>query len=160
MLIGALTLVIGLCIGPFVRSYSQLLPLWLILGLAYSLTQTPSGRLLRRSTHSEDRPAIFAAQFALSHACWLLTYPLAGWVGAAFGFSSTFALLAAVAAFGLLTARTLWPRNDPEALEHVHRSLDEGHPHIADAERSAHGFRHRHTYVIDSHHPEWPSPAR
>jgi hypothetical protein len=24
---------------------------------------------------------VFAAQFSLSHACFLLTYPLAGWVG-------------------------------------------------------------------------------
>ena len=52
--------------------------LWFVLGLGYSLTQTPTGRLLRRSAHPEDRPAIFAAQFALSHACWIVTYPLAG----------------------------------------------------------------------------------
>jgi predicted MFS family arabinose efflux permease len=114
MLTGALLLVIGLCAGPFITSYSELLALWLALGLAYSLTLTPSGRLLRRSADPEDRPAVYAAQFALSHACWLLTYPLAGWVGAMIGSPATFVLLAALAAAGLLMARACWPRDDSE----------------------------------------------
>ena len=59
-------------------SWPLLLGAWLLAGLGYAAVPTPSGRLLRRSAHAEDRPAIFAAQFALSHACWLLTYPLAG----------------------------------------------------------------------------------
>jgi len=45
------------------------------------LFSSPTGRLLRRSAQPADRPAVFAAQFELSHACWLLTYPLAGWLG-------------------------------------------------------------------------------
>ncbi|WP_299845773.1 MFS transporter, partial [uncultured Jannaschia sp.] len=43
-----------------------LLVAWLLVGLGYSAVLTPSGRLLRRSAHAEDRPALFAAQFALS----------------------------------------------------------------------------------------------
>jgi hypothetical protein len=42
------------------------------------MAQTPSGRLLRRSSHTENRHALFAAQFSLLHACWLVTYPLVG----------------------------------------------------------------------------------
>lgn len=49
-----------------------------VCGIGYSAVLTPSGRLLRRCAHAEDRPALFAAQFALSHACWLVAYPLAG----------------------------------------------------------------------------------
>lgn len=30
-------------------------------------------------------PALFAAQFSLSHAGWLFTYPLAGWLGSTAG---------------------------------------------------------------------------
>ncbi|MFX7878714.1 MFS transporter, partial [Acinetobacter baumannii] len=55
---------------------------WLVLGIAYSASITPGGRLLRRSSGAEDRPALFAAQFALSHVCWLVAYPLAGQTGA------------------------------------------------------------------------------
>ena len=85
MLTGAGVLAIGMPIGPLAGSLASLIPLWFVLGLGYSLTQTPTGRLLRRSAHAEDRPALFAAQFALSHACWLITYPLAGRLGAAAG---------------------------------------------------------------------------
>ncbi|WP_292276778.1 hypothetical protein [Marinobacter sp.] len=34
--------------------------------------------LLTQSSREKDRPALFAAQFSLCHACWLVTYPLAG----------------------------------------------------------------------------------
>ena len=78
MLRGAVTLAGGTALGPLVGSLTALMALWLVIGFGYSLAQTPTGRLLRRSAQPEDRPAIFAAQFALSHACWLLTYPLAG----------------------------------------------------------------------------------
>lgn len=60
-----------------------LLTTWVLLGIAYSAVQTPTGPLLRRSAQAGDRPVLFAAQFALSHACWLLSYPLAGWLGLA-----------------------------------------------------------------------------
>src|SRR3546814_5094688 len=51
---------------------------WFALGLSYAASITPGGRLLRRSSGADDRPALFAAQFALSHVCWLIAYPLAG----------------------------------------------------------------------------------
>ena len=73
---------------------------WTLLGVAYSAVQTPTGRLLRRSAQSQHRPAIFAAQFALSHACWLVTYPLAGWFGSVAGMPTTLMVLGIVSAFG------------------------------------------------------------
>ncbi|MET4205081.1 MFS transporter [Bradyrhizobium sp. LA6.12] len=77
-----------------------LLPTWALLGIGYSAVMTPSGRLLRRSAGAADRPAVFAAQFALSHLCWLLTYPLAGWLGPAIGLAGTLFALAIVALAG------------------------------------------------------------
>jgi hypothetical protein len=67
-----------------------LLAIWFLIGIGSSLVQTPGGRLLRRSADEEDRPALFAAQFALSHACWLVTYLVAGVVGNEIGLSRTF----------------------------------------------------------------------
>ena len=96
-------------IGPLAGSLASLMPLWFVLGLGYSLTQTPTGRLLRRSAHPEDRPALFAAQFALSHACWLGTYPLAGWLGAAAGLDATFLVMAALSVAAVVAASRLWP---------------------------------------------------
>ncbi|MDQ7992919.1 MAG: MFS transporter, partial [Propionicimonas sp.] len=55
--------------------------LWLAIGAGWSAAETPVGRLIRRHTPGHDLGDAFAAQFSLSHACWLLTYPLAGWLG-------------------------------------------------------------------------------
>ena len=157
MLGGAAVLVVGLFIGVFVQRFEMLLPLWVAIGLGYSLAQTPSGRLLRRSSHPEDRPALFAAQFALSHACWLITYPLAGWLGAKVGLPATFATLCVIAAAAIFLATRLWPAHDPDEVEHVHEELTEDHPHLVGATRVGNGHRHSHVFVIDSHHPDWPA---
>ncbi|MBP7065178.1 MFS transporter [Ferrovibrio sp.] len=156
MLVGAGILAAGLGLGIAVPSYPLLLPLWFVLGLGYSLAQTPSGRLLRRSSQPEDRPALFAAQFALSHACWLITYPLAGWFGAKIGLQATFAVLCSLGVIAILAASRLWPSRDPEELDHVHQDLGPEHPHLAGGTHTSAGYRHSHTFVIDSHHPEWP----
>lgn len=151
MLAGAAILTLGTAVGPLVGSLPALLALWLVIGFGYSLTQTPTGRLLRRSARAEDRPAIFAAQFALSHACWLITYPLAGRFGAGFGLATTFLVMAALAALGLILAQRLWPSYDPVALAHRHDDLPPDHPHLRN-----HGAEHSHALVIDDLHRHWP----
>lgn len=154
MLIGAVLLTIGTPLGYWVTSLPMLIGLWLLLGFGYSLTQTPSGRLLRKSAQAEERPAIFAAQFALSHACWLITYPLAGRFGAGFGLDVTFILMGAFAAFGLISAMILWPADDPQIVEHDHSDLPPDHPHLRD-----HGKVHSHPLIIDDLHRHWPRGA-
>jgi MFS family permease len=141
-----------LLLGTLVPGYLALLPLWFALGFSYSMTQTPSGRLLRRSAHAEDRPALFAAQFALSHACWLITYPAAGWLGATIGLPATFVAMAIIAGLALAIALRVWPAGDPDEIEHEHASLSAEHPHLAGA-----GRRHRHAFVIDREHQAWPT---
>ncbi|MGB7263388.1 MAG: MFS transporter, partial [Albidovulum sp.] len=84
------------------------------MGLAYSTILTPTGRLLRRSAGPVERPALFAAHFALSHAAWLLTYPLAGWLGAIAGMTAASALLGLLAMAAALGAAQLWPKS-PQA---------------------------------------------
>jgi MFS family permease len=161
MLAGAGVLTLGMVTGPMVLDWWAMLPLWAFLGLGNGLVLTPAGRLLRRSAHAGDRPALFAAQFALSHACWLLTYPLAGWLGAAGGIAVTFGVMALLAAIGLVGAAVLWPRDDPEELDHEHHRLPADHPHLADGAiaTGAGGWRHRHAFIVDREHPRWPSPA-
>ncbi|MER9630916.1 MFS transporter [Mesorhizobium sp. M0296] len=159
MLSGAAILVAGVLVGPLAGSYYLLLPLWFVLGLGYSLAQTPSGRLIRRSADAVDRPALFAAQFALSHACWLITYPIAGRVGAAMGLPFTFILLGIIGAAALLAAIWLWPKHDPDVLVHTHVDLAEDDRHIGDAVWSEAGYEHSHGYVVDDRHPKWPKAS-
>jgi hypothetical protein len=110
---------------------------------------------LRRSAQPVDRPALFAAQFALSHACWLLTYPLAGWLGSAAGMPTTLAVLGGLTLLGAGLAAYLWPMADPEEIEHTHPELSADHPHLR--EHGVQEYRHAHPFVIDDLHREWPA---
>ncbi|MET8979307.1 MFS transporter [Streptomyces sp. NPDC004539] len=139
--------------------WPALLVAWAAVGAATSLILTPTGRLIRRSAARADLSAAFAAQFSLSHGCWLLTYPLAGWLGATAGLSTAALALAALAGGAALLALRLWPAHDPARVEHVHHRLTGAHPHLTGAHPSGAGWRHTHDYVIDDLHHRWPRPA-
>lgn len=157
MLGAAGALVVGLlamalqAFHPAIDPWAGLLLGWCFLGVGYSAVLTPSGRLLRRSARPEDRSALFAAQFALSHACWLVTYLVAGQLGARAGMGWTLLALAGLASLGVVLALATWPRRDPQALAHAHPDLPAGHPHLSGADG-----RHAHDFVIDDLHPAWP----
>jgi MFS family permease len=168
MLASASLLVVVLLAGAFVADttwspeiaspgvvWAALLVTWALLGMGYSGVLTPTGRLLRRSAQPSDRPALFAAQFALSHGCWLFTYPLAGWLGSTAGMPLTLGALGAFTLVGVVLAARLWPAHDPEEVEHEHPDLAPDHPHLTYGQ----DHRHAHAFVIDDLHPDWPSRA-
>ena len=174
MLVGGVVLGIGLLLGLTDPGLLALLPVWFVLGAGSSLIQTPAGRLLKRSAHKGDRPAIYAAHFALLHACWLLAYPLAGWIGATLGLTVAFTVLAFVVLTSTAAALALWPAHDPVEVEHLHEALEHGHLQVHDEhhqhapegwegqEPHRHPHRHaplqhKHPYVVDLHHQMWPS---
>ena len=136
-----------------VIGWPVLLATWLVLGVGYSAVQTPTGRVLRRSTTPEDRPAVFAAQFALSHLAWLVTYPLAGWLGVTAGMPVTLTVLGVLTLAAIAVAAALWPASDPDILEHAHADLAHDHPHL----EGAGADRHAHPFVIDDLHHRWPA---
>lgn len=154
VLTGVAIIVAMLALGPFVdANYAALLALWLAIGVGYSITLTPVGRVLRRSSQAEDRPALFAAHFALSHACWLVGYPLAGLTSAAFGTDVAFLVLALLGAAGAAALMMLWPSSDPLKIAHRHDDLPADHPHLGGLLEP-----HAHDFVIDGLHPRWPRP--
>lgn len=129
-------------------SMPAVLVVWFLIGVGFSTVLTPSGRLLRRSSQPEDRPALFAAQFTLSHACWLIAYPLAGWLMSSFGATVTLSVLGTGGVVSLWAALTVWPARDPDVVDHTHPDLPPDHPHLKDG--------HSHPFVIDDLHPQWP----
>ena len=155
MITGATLLAIATVLSATLQSYAWLIALWFSIGAGYSLAQTPSGRLLRRSSHAEDRPAVFAAQFALSHACWMITYPLAGWAGVVFGLPAASVILAFIAGCATLAAAWLWPSTDKEIVEHSHEGLPSHHPHWEQGTAKGPNS-HAHVFVIDDLHATWP----
>ena len=157
MLAGAWLTGASLLASPWIATtWPGLLFLWLLLGAGNGAMLTPAGRLLRRSATTPDRPAVFSAQFSLSHACWLLTYPLAGWAGAALGLDVAALLLLGIALPATLAATAVWPRRETDRIAHVHTDLPPDDPHIQGAVRCASGFRHSHEFVIDERHTQWP----
>lgn len=84
---------------------------WMSLGVGASLINTPAARLVRYESESEpdSRPAVFAAQFSLSHACFFLTYPLAGWLGVLAGQPVAAGVLGALAVAATGAAARIWP---------------------------------------------------
>lgn len=136
-----------------------LLVLWAAFGAAASAVLTPAGRLVRRSVAPGDRTAAFAAQFSLSHGCWLLTYPLAGWLGAA-GLGRAVSALGVISLAAALLAVRLWPSASspdgssavPAPTAHVHADLPRGHPHLVGALRVPTGWRHSHGHLADGLH--------
>ncbi|PKH69341.1 MFS transporter (plasmid) [Psychrobacter sp. 4Dc] len=159
MLSGVGLLVVGMFAGTFMMGQNSLMALWFVLGLGYSAAQTPSGRLLWRSSHQEDRPALFAAQFALSHVSWLVFYPLAGWLGARYSMTVAFTVLGSAAALSVWAAFRVWPSIDLKEIEHEHANLPEGHAH-ATGSPTPNGIRHTHPFIVDDYHPRWPSSGR
>ncbi|MGP4002210.1 MFS transporter [Streptomyces sp. 8N706] len=137
-------------------TWPVLLAAWAAFGVTESVIMTPTGRLIRRSAAPADLTAAFATQFSLSHGCWLVTYPLAGWLGATAGLASVALVLGLVALGAAVAAWRLWPAPDPSRLPHLHTALEHGHPHLADAHHVGPGWRHTHDFVIDDLHERWP----
>jgi len=146
---------------------------WAVLGLGTSIITTSSGLLLRSSAVEIDRPSVFAAQFSLSHACWLVAYLLVAWLGRELGAVVTLWLTGGAAFIFTLTAAPLWPKAADKPLHHTHHNHthdhmhthgkhhqhahigDEGpephqHPHLHDT------LVHSHEFMIDDHHQNWP----
>ena len=154
MIGGAALMVLAVAQVPLIGNLSALIAVWAVMGFGFSLTQTPIWRIVNRSAAEADRGAVFAAQFALSHACWLVAYPVAGWVGASFGLSMAALVLAGFGTIGIIAVLRIWPVDEQSVLAHQHPDLAPDHPHLAD-----HGPHHAHVVVIDDLHRRWPKAA-
>ncbi len=75
--------------------------LWFLNGAGQALIAIPSSTLLAEHSDEAERGKAYAAHFALTHACWLITYPAIGYAAANFGTPMTFS--AAGAACLLIT---------------------------------------------------------
>nr|WP_104176847.1 MFS transporter [Cryobacterium sp. Y50] len=132
MLLGCAVLPVGLlalagvvCAPATTLTWSGLLVIWFVMGAATALILTPSARLLRRSSDETNRPAVFTAQFSLSHACFIVTYPLAGILGALLGLVPTAAVLAGIGIISGIIAVRAWTTQTTPLAEVNQRALSE-----------------------------------
>ncbi|MBS8225158.1 MFS transporter [Vannielia litorea] len=129
--------------------------LWIGFGLAASLVLTPGGLVISRSAATADRPAVFAAQFSLSHAGWLVAYPLAGQLAAWVGLEPALVALSVLTVGIAALALRAWPAEDPLQREHEHPELSDDHPHLRETPARGPHNRHAHPFHIDDLHPAW-----
>ncbi len=134
--------------------------IWIGFGLSSSLVLTPGGLVITRSANTEDRAAVFAAQFSLSHAGWLLAYPLAGWLATQVSLEMAMLLLSGLTGAVALIALRVWPAQDPEQRVHQHPDLSEDHPHLRNIASTGPDHSHTHAYHIDDLHPRWDTGHR
>ncbi len=176
MLFGAVLMAMGLGMMSRGPAFSAVLPIWFVIGFGWSLVQTPAGRVVNRSAAPADRPAYYSAQFALSHACWLIFYPIAGQLGTRIGIETTALILAGAILVFVVAAAAAWPKTDREVLDHVHEKMShehlhshgEHHDHEHDDregdEPHSHPHEHpqlihSHQFVVDDHHAIWPESS-
>ncbi|MEQ3549490.1 MFS transporter [Pseudonocardia nematodicida] len=133
---------------------------WALIGFGPGWIGVTTGRVLRRCCAPAQRPALFAAQFSLSHACWLLTYPLTGWLAAGAGFGAAWTTLAVLAAAATLVAARAWPALGGDHVRHRHGpDTPDGHLSGPGLRPAARGWTHAHAVVVDREHPHGPVPV-
>jgi len=104
-------LILGLLLLPgiFKPSIIAFAVMWFLNGAGQALIGISSSTLLAEHTDETERGRAYAAHFALTHACWLITYPAIGYAAAAFGTPTTFTVAGAVcliiAIFALLIGK-------------------------------------------------------
>jgi MFS transporter, NRE family, putaive nickel resistance protein len=85
-------LILGLLLLPgiFKPSIVVFAVMWFLNGAGQSLIGISSSTLLAEHTTEAERGKAYAAHFALTHACWLVTYPAIGYGALYFGTPATF----------------------------------------------------------------------
>lgn len=124
-LLGSLLLAV-VTLGP---QLSELVLLYGLMGCSLAIVQTPTGNILKSSCIEEHRAAVFATQFSVSHAGFLVFYPLAGVLSAQYGVVISYLLMAVIAVCALVGAAYLWPINDRLSLVHRHKAVHHDHWH-------------------------------
>ena len=85
LVLGGITMSAALLPGMLFPPITLFAALWFLNGMGQALAAIPSGTLLAEHTQDDERGRAHAAHFALTHACWLITYPVAGFATARFG---------------------------------------------------------------------------
>jgi NRE family putative nickel resistance protein-like MFS transporter len=118
LLAGGVLLAIVLLPGVFKPSLIIFSLLWLLNGAGQALIAIPSSTLLAEHTFEAERGRAYAAHFALTHACWLITYPAIGHAAASLGSPLTFT----IAGFVCLVATGIaLVMRQGRTLDHTHK---------------------------------------
>ncbi len=96
LLIGGAVLGLLLLPGVLRPPFVLFAGMWFLNGAGQALIAIPSSTLLAEHTDEAERGRAYAAHFALTHACWLITYPAIGYAAASYGTPATFTVAGVV----------------------------------------------------------------
>lgn len=107
LLLGGLILGLLLLSGVFTPPLFVFGLLWMLNGAGQALIAIPSSTLLAEHTQEAERGRAYAAHFALTHACWLITYPAVGHAAARWGAPVTFTAAGIACLLVTVTAKVM-----------------------------------------------------
>ena len=109
MLSGAFLLSCGLGIGYFAHNYTHLLMLWFAMGIGYSIAQTPTGRLIKKSAIPKIVQRFCRTIYVFT--CLLVNnLPTGRWFSSSFGVMLAFVPMAIISMVAITAAYFLWPK--------------------------------------------------
>lgn len=111
ILAGGLLLALVLMAAGVYAPYGLFVLLWAANGAGQAMIALPSSVLLAEHSSDHDRGRVYAAHFAVTHACWLITYPAIGYAAANWGTSTTFIVAGIACAISTLAA---WVAGGPQ----------------------------------------------
>jgi len=118
LLFGGLTLGLALLPGVLAPPLFVFSLLWVLNGAGQALIAISSSTLMAEHTVAEERGRAYAAHFALTHACWLFTYPAVGHAAAKWGAPVTFTA-AGIACLLVTAAAKVFGQGVPRAHTHT-----------------------------------------
>jgi MFS transporter, NRE family, putaive nickel resistance protein len=149
-------------------NYVGLVPLillWAIAGMGQVFVNLPTQTLIADQIPTNLQGRVYGAHFAWSHLWWVISYPIAGWLGSQ---GNTSFLYGSLIGFTILGVVQVWLA--PKTHEHQHEYLWHEHEHSFDQHHQhdhpkgmlltkphthAHEhlpIKHRHAHYTDIHH--------
>lgn len=107
MTIGAAVIATTFLLATFVHGWTLLLLWWAILGVGCIAVESLLGVLVNQFSTDQTRQTLFAANFSLTHACWLIAYLLTGFLGANRALSHYFSMLFIIVVALVIASRFL-----------------------------------------------------
>ncbi len=133
--------------------------LWLLAGMGQNCVNLPTQTLIADHIPTDAQGRVYGAHFAWSHLWWVISYPLAGWLGSQFASLEFF--YGGLIGLALLVAVQI--TFAPHSHEHLHYPVVHEHKHVHDKHHTHvhdeaislgkfHTHSHEHTMIVCHNH--------
>jgi MFS transporter, NRE family, putaive nickel resistance protein len=137
-----------------------LMVLWLMAGMGQNCVNLPTQTLIADRIPIDAQGRVYGAHFAWSHLWWVISYPLAGWLGSQFTEVEFFY----GGLIGLALLVVVQITLTPHFHEHLHYPVLHEHKHLHDEHHQhehdegiflsqSHTHLHEHTIIVSHNHP-------